>query len=305
MNTIFKLTAWQEKQATLLYYFASTEYLKMMQIALNDAISYSEHILNLAKNQKRDQHLVSSRWGHRDTAENWANNAKPFLKDFQLTTSRQVAERAIEKFNITGNNQFQRGIAENSLNWTSHSEENVLKDKIRDIGILAGNIDHTLDKYFSSNKWNDFNLSLAWERLKPNFKNIPKFRIRPDILVETNRIPLRTGVYMSADDPNATLQFAWHGGQQGKLLLGKTFNYLGMEALAYVGRDCLWLDREKMLDFLLHKKGDPLLKADPFYEMAQTSDLAFELVARNAFTTAASKWLYVELVNDEFDCDAE
>ncbi|MYM70431.1 hypothetical protein GTP45_27015 [Pseudoduganella sp. FT55W] len=301
MNSPIELTQWQKKQAALLYHFASLDYLKRMQNALNDTVFFVERILDLSQAQDRDQHLISQRWGHRETSENWANNAWPFLKDFQLTTARQIAERAIEKFNITGMSQFQRGIDEYSMDWASPDEQDAFRKKIEEIYFYSKNIDNTLDKYSSSSRWYDFNLTLAWQQTKSEFLRLPKFRVRSDIEVDSNKTPQRTGVYVATDDQNASLQFAWRGSTQGRLLLGRTFNSLGLDAIASLGRTDLWLNEAKMLSFVQRKKGDPLLKEDAFYAESDTPGLATELVARTAFTKLEAKWQYVEMINGEFE----
>jgi hypothetical protein len=297
------LTSWQKTQATLLYEFSSISYLKEMQSSLNDLIRHVENILDLAKNQDRDAHLHSSKWDSRDTSENWSSNAWPFLKNFQLTTSRQLAERALEKYNITGTNQFERGIAEYSTQWASTEEEQKLKFLIERVASYSNNIDYTLDKNSLSSKWNDFNLTKTWAKFKDTQNSIPLFRIRDDILVESSKTPPRTGVYICVDDPNASLQFAWAGDTRGKLLAGKTFNALGISALNFVGRDDLWTNGEKMLQFVLQNKNDPLLKNDAFYSDSKTAVLSPSLVARNAFTTISGRWSYVELIHGEFEND--
>jgi hypothetical protein len=294
-----ELTRAQIKQAMLLYHFSSSDYLKKMQDALNDVISYVGYLLDLAKAQDRDRHLVSEQWGVRETSENWAINAWPFLKNFQISTSRQLAERNVRKFNITGSNQFYRGISEYSMGWALTEEQEIFRSKLNEVARYARNIDNTLDKYSTSSRWNDFNITLAWERLNIDFSSVPNFKIRPDIIVETGQIPVKAGVYISSSDPHATLQFSWHDGSYGKLLLGRTFNSLGLNALTQVGRDDLWINKEKMLSFMLANRKDPLLKDDSFFSESPSIETATELIARNAFEEIDSKWLYVELINGE------
>lgn len=301
MNDFFELTSWQKKQATLLYQFSSLDYLKQMQVVLKQMISYAENMLDEATAQNRDLYLTSERWGTRETSENWARNARPFLKAFQLTTARQIAERSMSCFNITGLNQFEHGISEYSMNWATDDEEEQFKRNVADLSRHARRINSTLDKFSSSSRWDDFNFTHEWGLLQSPFQKIPKFNVRTDVIARTNDIPLRTGVYVSATDPHASLQFAWHGGKMGKILLGNTFNSLGLAALASVGRANLWTNDDAMLAFVLANRSDSLLTEDSFYKDSMTPELAPSLVARNAFTAVDTSWFYVELVNGVFE----
>jgi hypothetical protein len=129
----------------------------------------------------------------------------------------------------------------------------------------------------------------------------PKFRVLTDITAESGQTPPRTGVYVSADDHDASLQFAWTGDAYGKLLDCTTFNGLGKAALAATGREKLWVDGRAMLDFVLANLSSPELTCDDFFDEAHTEELAPSLVARNAFTSHPSRWYYVELLNGEFE----
>jgi hypothetical protein len=303
MNNIAPLTLWQKRQAVLLYKFSSLDYLKEMQLALNELIAYVDKLLDLAKKQGRDKVLVSYEWGNRNTSENWANNAWPFLKDFQLTTARQIAERNNHKYSITGFNQFHRGISEFSTNWASTEEEANIEKYIKRISIFCKYIDLTLDKFSTSSRWNDFTLYKAWLHFENHYFKLPRIKIREDIMADTNTVPPKSGVYFSSTDSNAAPQFSWAAGPHGKVLPGRTFNQLGMAALDYTGRDGLWSDGEKMLQFVMLNKNNTLLKEDAFYSDSKTPVLAPSLVARNAFATCNGKWIHVELVDGEYEDD--
>jgi hypothetical protein len=104
MADSIQLTSWQKKQAALLYHFASLDYLKGLQEGIRDLVKIVDPTLDLAKAQGRDTFLVDKQWGNRNTSENWANNAWPFLKDFQLSIAKHIANRALEIYSITGAN---------------------------------------------------------------------------------------------------------------------------------------------------------------------------------------------------------
>ena len=122
-----------------------------------------------------------------------------------------------------------------------------------------------------------------------------------DVSAQTGTIPVRTGVYICADDPNASLQFAWTGGGKGHLIDCSTLNTLGVAALAAVGRSDLWLNGLAMLDFVKAHQDNTLLRSDSFFLDSQSEALASSLVARQAFTSKKCSWYYVELIHDEFE----
>lgn len=301
MSKTFVLAPWQKKQAALLYHFSSLDFLRGLQKQVNDLIAFIDPTLDLAKAQNRDSVLVDKRWGNRDTSENWSSNAWPFLKDFQLSISRAIADRAFETYGVTGVNQCARGMSEYSMQWTTREEQDQFDVMFESISSYAHYIDNTMQKGYRTSRWDDFNLSMAWQEFKGQFPRLPKFQVRTDIEGETGKVPVRTGVYIPQDDPHGSLQFAWTGGGHGELIESATFNNLGLGAFDAIGRKDLWVNGDKMLAFVRANIKDPLLQSDSFFSDSQTPELAPSLVARNAFTSRPCNWYYVELVNGEFE----
>lgn len=295
------LTTWQKKQAALLYFFSSDKYLKGLQERVRELQLFVDGILDKSRDEGRDRFLKSSQWGDRDTSENWSNHAWSFLADFGLSVARHMADRASEIYHVTGAYQCGRGMAEFSMQWALPAEEEQFDAMFASITRYAGYIDDTMEKGQIDSRWDDFCLTLAWQEYASEFSQLPKFRIREDISCKTGEIPPKTGVYMSADYPEGSLQFAWNGDKYGELLECCIFNELGHRALAAVGRSKLWQDEEAMLDFVQKNANAPEFKEDPFYSESFTLDLAPSLVANNAFTSAPSKWLYVELLEGELE----
>jgi hypothetical protein len=273
MISNYSLTSWQKKQAALLYYFSSLEYLKDVKNLVDDLLS----------------------------AQNWGNGGWPFLANFELSLAKNITARAAEAFNITGRNQCARGIAEYSMKWTSPTEQAHFDQLFSRICELAFNIDLTMNKTGSASKWDDYGLSMAWLEHAYAFSKIPKFQVRKDVVAVTGTVPARTGVYVSLDDPNAALQFAWTGGGGGRLMDNRTLNGLGQAALSKVGRNHLWIDKSAMLGFVKENRDHAGLRSDPFFDDSQTEDLAPSLVARQAFMTRPCRWYYVEIIHDEFE----
>lgn len=239
--------------------------------------------------------------GSRNTGENWENNAWPFLGDFQRSVVQSIADIKSNIHHTTGAYQCGRRMAEFSMQWTTPAEQEQFDRMFEALSKYARYIDNTMDRAVPSTRWNDFGFTLAWESHRLAFPALPKFRVVPEFVGESNQAPPKTGVYVSLDDPDSTLQFAWNGNARGKLLPGTTFNDLGRTALASIGRGKLWTDGEAMLRFVLDNLSCPDLKQDNFFKESQTPELAPSLVARNAFQPNLLRWFFVELVNGEFE----
>lgn len=296
-----KLTSWQKKQATLLYHFASLKYLEGLKDRVIALRIFAEGILDINQCKGRDELLRSRQWGSRNTGENWENNAWPFLSDFQRSIAQSIADLRLNIYHTTGAHQCARGMAEFSMQWTAPEEQEQFDRMFEDLYRYAENIDDTMDRAVESTQWSDFDLTLAWQSHQNNFSVLPKLRVVPELVCKSDQVPPRTGVYVSIDDPNATLQFAWNGNARGKVLTGTTFNDLGKLALANVGRAKLWIDGDAMLRFVLDNLSHPELMRDHFFSQSQTPELAPSLVARNAFKPNPSSWCFVEVVKDEFE----
>jgi hypothetical protein len=218
-----------------------------------------------------------------------------------LSIAKHIANRALEIYSITGANQCGRGMDEISMAWSTPEEEEKFHEMFESLATYARYIDNTMNKNERAGKWNDFRLAVTWQQFKDQFHALPKFRVRTDIVGESNKLPMRTGVYISQDDPNGALQFAWVGGTEGQLLECATFNELGLAALNVVGRKDLWINEDKMLAFLKTNNTNKLLTSDSFFNTSQTPTLAPSLVARRAFISRSCKWYFVEIINDEFE----
>lgn len=298
-NSNVKLTTWHKKQAAMLYHFTSLDYLKTLHRMVSDLINgVVDPLLEVAKAQNRDQVLVSKVWGNRNTSANWENHAWPFLKDLQTSLAKDIALRAAQGFRITAVNECLRGVEEYSLNWAAPSEEQMIRLALGAISTYAGEYDDTLEKY--ENRWTDFTFAYSYPAFASFHRQIPQFVIRGDVRGETGRVPPRTGVYISPDDPHATLQFAWTENGGAELREANTFNEIGLAALAAVGRASLWFDEGKMYDFATSKPYAARFHDSVFMHGEPYPALAPSAVARSAFTKRSCDWLLVELVPNEF-----
>ncbi|MFC4931954.1 hypothetical protein [Massilia sp. GCM10023247] len=295
------LTQWQKEQVALLYHFSSLSYLEGLRDRLRALRVFAEGLLDDNKVKGRDKFLKSKQWGSRNTGENWENNAWPFLSDFQRSVAQHIVDRRSNTYHRTGAYQCSRGIAESSVQWMTPQEQDQFDRMFEELSGYALYIDETMDRTVPAAKWDDFGMAMAWQNHADQFPVLPKLRAVTDISAASGRLPPKTGVYVSMDDPHATPQFAWTGSPDGRLLDATSFNETGKAALAAVGREKLWVDGDAMLRFVLQNLSNPDLTSDPFFDESKTPELAPSLVARNAFTGRPSHWCYVELVSHEVE----
>jgi hypothetical protein len=297
-NVPFQLSTWQKVQVTLLYHFASLDYLKGLQQQLHALMASIDPTLDVAKLQRRDDLLTDARWGTRNTSQNWADNGWAFLADFELSIAKDIAKRAFESYSITGANQCGRGMAELSLSWMTPDEQDNFEASFEKISLYAMNIDYTMHQHGLAGRWDDFGLALACKEYPEVLQRAPVLRLRSDVTGTTGMSPVRTGVYLPVDDPHGTPQFCWTGNPAGKLLECNTFNDLGLEAMAAVGRVNLWINDNRMHAFVQSHLTDTRLIRDSFFtDSAVDPELAPSLVARNAFTSRPCTWIYVEQIH--------
>ena len=299
------LSILQRRQAALLYLYASKEFLEELDEMANRLMRFADNTLSTARNEHRDQVLADAQWGARNTSENWAKYAWPFLHDFKRSLLTDIANRAIDHYQITGTNQFIRGSSEYSLQWTTPNEYRECERMMNDISHHGSIIDGTMTRFFPTSSWDDFGFAMALQEHGRRFTRLPRFRIRTDVEGVTDAIPPRTGVYIPQDDVHGAMQFAWHGvvenRRDGRLLECATFNDIGLHALQLVGRSDLWLDVQKMFDFAMLPKYSRVLRKHLHCVDEILPELGHSAVARHAFKSRACKWYFVEMIEGEFD----
>lgn len=299
-NLRSSLSVWQARQAAMLYYYSSLDYLKQLHALITRFESgVADPLLTLAETQDRDAVLSNAQWGERNTSENWANNAWPMLKDLQVELAKDIALRKFNKYKITSVNDCLKGIEQYSMNWTTEQEEREFRRVLSTISAHARRIDSTLDE--RAPHWDDYGFSYELPSFVIECPRIGRFQIRSDLIGQTGQLPPRTGVYVSADDPEAALQFAAAGPDGLCLRQARTFNEIGLAALSAVGRPALWFDEEKMLKFAVASRQSDLFMSNIRFFGKEHADLAPSAVARHAFTERPSKWYYVEHLDDDFE----
>jgi len=277
----------------MLYSYASTDRLKLLHAIVTKFIDgLVDPLLDLAKAQGRDQLVADQRWGDRDTSSNWANNAWPFLKDLQKSLAGDIARRSFGEYRPTDTDQCLRGAEQYSMLWASDVEEERYKGAVKLINYYAGPIDSTL--YHPYNRWDDYTFMYHYPEFLAENPARPVFRVRSDIVGETGRLPPETGVYVSADDPHAALQFAWTGIHGCELRPANTLNTLGLAALRWVGRANLWRDEAKMFEFATQSEYKNVLSSQLEVLGEVYPEFAPSTVAGAAFAQRPSTWYLVE-----------
>jgi hypothetical protein len=295
-----QLPSWQKKQAGMLHYFTSEEYLRQLHRLVTQLVDGNiDPLLETVKAQGRDALLIDAVWGDRNTAMNWSNHAWPMLKDLQVSIAKQVALRSANRFSVTAVNYYFRGMSEYSMDWATPGEEELIKNAMEMISRFAYRHDRCVEK--SPNRLDDFICSVTYPEFSKLQSRIPKFIVRPHIRGTTGEIPPQTGIYICVDDPHAALQFVWTADKGAPLRVANTFNEIGLDAFRQVGRQDLWLNDAKMYAFAISPKYRDRFLPSLMIGSAPEPRLASSAVARSAFKTRSCEWVLVDIVPGEFE----
>ncbi len=283
----------------MLYHYASHDYLAGLHKLVGDLVDgFVDPLLDKARAQGRDAVLADPRWGTRNTSNNWSNNAWPFLKDMQQALSKQLAMRAFGEYQRTYVSEFLRGVDQSSMQWATPAEEQAYEQMAEYLNRRAIDIDNTL-QCEHKNRWNDHGFAFRFGAFAQECPRIPRFAVDTGTSVASGDVAPRTGVYVSADDPHAALQFAWNGAHGCRLRNATTFNEVGLAALHSVGREGLWFDEDGMFDFATTSSFAPLFRDDIFFGNEVFRNVAPSAVARKAFVERPNRWHFVEIVEDD------
>jgi len=297
----FPLTIYRKRQAAVLYHYASLDYLKGLIPLIDETILAFHRVAQTAQAQGRDALFTSKRWGVRGTSANADTYGTPFLSGLRETTLKQISDAAFEKHGKTDVSYAAGGLREIDTGWMSDAEYERYEKAWNAAYAYASNIDDTMDR---QSRWDDSLFVHKWAECQPHFEPMPKFRVRTDVQAETGKKPPRTGVYVSQDDPNGALQFAWSGGDYGALGECNTFNDIGLDALRAVGRADLWLNHLKLQRYAQNSRFTPFFKkeaADEYEMLADEPEIAWGMLSKLAFSSMATSTGSPSLDNGEFD----
>lgn len=289
----------------MLAHFSSLDYLAELRRLVTRIINgVVGPVLDDSKKQNRDALLVSPRWETRNTSANWSNYGWPFLKDLQLSLSKDLSLRGAGIYQTTAVNECLRGVEQFSLDWMTPGEERSFNNAIRDINDWASPLDLTMPNWMSSG-WDDYLFAYYYPAFASQGGVAPRYRVLTETAYPRDMVPPQTGIYVSRDDQYAALQFATAGKKGSKLRKANTFNDLGLAALTAVGRDSLWFDEKKMFDFAYSSQFAPILRDDVIWDGQPCPDLARSAIARKAFMTRDSEWYLIVSIDGEFDALAD
>jgi len=295
----FVLSTQQKRQATLLHYWMSEDYLKGLIAQAKSTIQYLDQLLGLADRQGRDALMTDSRWGVRDTPLNWSTHVYPAFVEYHLVLIEQLALRSSEVYERTGINEVGRMLSEFSSRWMAPEEQKDFDARYSDMEKLAYRVDDVVRRRpkLSTLCW-------QWQERKALFDRFPKFVVRTDIEVQSGDMPPHTGVYVPADDPYGALQFAWVGNPDGALADVETLNPVGLKAVSALGVEGAWEQTSQVSAFATEafNRGDlPGGMYGASLESTMDPKRAPYCLSRFAFESRPCRWYYVELLDGEFD----
>lgn len=319
-----QLNLWQKRQATLIDYFASLDYLKGLLTRIEALIEGADVSLDTAFADGRDRFIANPRWGTRDTAANWSTYGYPALLDWKQTIQRQISLRAVEGYSTTDAQNCAGKLRELSMLWASQEEEEKFKQSFSAIYSYASNIDRLMQRPRSASDgvyhtlWHGYSSeisSLNTPAFGKRFPRLPRFRIRTDVVAESDKPPPRTGIYVPQDDPYGTLQFGWTGGKwDGSLDECRTFSSIGRQIVEAVGRHNVWKNSPELLSYVRHHFPQQFEKTireqqGSWYRPEDLSDPVNgdSFVSIEGIIRSPCKWYYVEKIEGVWEeaADAE
>ena len=298
----FPLSLWQKRQAALLYYWMSLDYLKGLKGMIDKLMAGADVLLDLAQSQGRDALIADDRWGVRDTSANWSTYGHSALADFRKSTIRHIATRINEDYGKTGAYQCAYLLDETSSRWMTEDEEEAFKQQFEAIFSYASRIDEAAGAG-GQRTLTDKGMIAHWQDYGSRYPRLPRFRVRTDVVGETGKLPPRSGVYVPQDDPYGTLQFAWTGNSDGILGKVKTYNDAGLAAVKAMGRNAIWQDEQKMMAYVIEALKQKRLQPAKGIDWKGVDDLiaARIVLSPQVFSFQPCKWYFVEMIDGEFD----
>lgn len=298
----FELSAHQKRQAMLLHYWASREYLEGLLALIDGLMKGVDVNLTLARAQGRDDLIANDQWGTRDTVANWGSLAWPALEDFKQSTIRLIGWRSGDLYCGTGWSQCDRMISELSPYWMTPDEKSWFDSQWRVIHDYAYRIDQVMGAG-TRRPLRDLTMSTQWAQLAASFPQLPSFKVHTDREFASGDMPDRTGVYVPVDDPNGTLQFAWTGSDEGALGDCVTLTDVGLDILRQVGRDRMWVDRAAMVAVVapMYERGQLRQRGGFAPGDELDTDCVNSVIVKEVFISRPCKWYYVEMSAGEFE----
>jgi hypothetical protein len=99
---VVSLSPYQKRQATLLCYFTSMEYLDAIIESVRGLPAFTDQTLDYALRVERDQTMRALGWKEAHLAANWSADAHPMLIDWLRGLSAEKRLRASASYDISG-----------------------------------------------------------------------------------------------------------------------------------------------------------------------------------------------------------
>jgi hypothetical protein len=294
------LSPWQARQAAMLYRYTSLEYLQDFHLVLSQIVEGSvDPVLAAPAKHGFHNNLQTAQWGKHDAYKN--SHPCPFniFGGLHDGLARDITERKKGVYRPTRRDEELRKIEQFWWQSLTPEEEHQYKLQVALINFLAAPIDSLLRAPASG--WDDHDFAKHFPSFRIDSPQIPRFRIRLDISVESARQAPRTGVYVPADDPYGLLQFAVANNESYGLKNAITFNSMGLDALSTIGRSDLWFNDRKMLDFAANCNLLSKFRCWADRDGSFPPSVGRLAIAESAFEARSTRWHFVEVIPDEFE----
>ncbi|XLZ71975.1 hypothetical protein ABT364_08395 [Massilia sp. SR12] len=296
-----QLSPWQARQAAMLYWYSSLEYLQKLHSVLEQVVNGLVDPELVASSRHATRRILQhAQWGIQNAYE--VVQPSP-LSDFDCLKSsvaEDIKKRKKGVYARTATDDEMRKLQEFWVCAYPPEKEQQYQQAIALINHFSYPIDSLLYG-FPSPRWCDFSFAHHIPSFMVESPVIPKFRVRTDITGTTGQQPPCTGVYVAADDTHASLQFSVVNRTHFGLTDASTFSQLGLEALHAIGRDELWFDEKRMLDFATDHKMWPELRKQIEISGELYPDLAGPAISHHAFEERPATWHFVEIIPGEFE----
>lgn len=296
-----QLTRWQARQAAMLYWYSSLEYLQKFHNVLEQVVNgLVDPELVASSRHDASRILHHAQWGIQNAHKVVQPCPLSDFYDLERAVAQSITKRKKGVYEPTATDDEMRKLQEFWVCVYPPEKEQQYQQAIALINHFSYPID-SLFYGFPSPRWSDFSFACHLPSFMVESPVIPKFRVRTDITGTTGQQPPRTGVYVAADDPHASLQFSVVNRRSFGLTNASTFSQVGLDALHAVGRDNLWFNDAKMHDFAANHWMWPQFRE--FMEVSGEihSDLARGAISLHAFEERPANWHLVEVIPGEFE----
>lgn len=297
-SNTFELTPWQKRQAAIIQYYTDVARLHELLERIEGFMFLPEPV-EMMQPEEFAPHDVSAL-----TIEAPRMNGDSAIVAFRKSVLVRIHKVQQDKYGSVASHQCAKLLEEfapPSLWPTIEEGQKFHEDFERQVLQFAGSINAYLDRYrchgdaYFDSRWQDV------VALK-EFEQLPRFRVRTDVVAESGQPVPRTGLYVPQDDPLGVVQLAWTGDQDGQLAPCVTFSDYALQALQFVGIGSLWTAQKDIFYFVQQSQFQDTLQVDPITcERVTTAEEACRVLMDHAEAERPCQWYFVECVDDELE----